>query len=288
MTEADNCEEMLVAGRVHGKVALVTGAARGQGRSHALRLAEEGADIIALDVCQDLPDVPYPLGTADDLLETKRLVEGVGRRCVEVRADVRDFETMKALVDEGVSELGRLDIACANAGVTNYNSSYEMTEDAWDTVVDINLKGVWHTCKFAVPHMIAQRSGGCIIMIGSVGAYHGARTSCHYGATKHGVNGLMRALSVELGPQSIRVNSVHPTTVRTPMAYNQLTYDLFAPELEMPGVDVFEARMLIKHSLPVPAVDPVDISSAVLFLASDEARYITGEDIKVDAGWTAK
>jgi SDR family mycofactocin-dependent oxidoreductase len=277
-----------MSGRVEGKVALVTGAARGQGRAHALRLAEEGADIIALDVCQDLPDVPYALGTPDDLTETKKLVEGVGRRCVEVIGDVRNFSSMKQLVDEGVRELGRLDIACANAGVTNYSASYEMTEDAWDAVVDINLKGVWHTTKVAVPHMISQAQGGSIIMTGSVAAYHGARNSCHYGATKHGLLGLMRSLSVELGQHSIRVNSVHPTTVRTPMAYNQLTYDLFAPELESPGVEVFEERMLQLHSLPVPAIDAVDMSNAVLFLASDEARYITGEDIKVDCGATAK
>ncbi|OBA67572.1 3-ketoacyl-ACP reductase [Nocardia sp. 852002-20019_SCH5090214] len=275
-----------MAGRVEGKVAFITGAARGQGRSHAVRLAEEGADIIAVDVCKPVSGTDLiPASTPADLAETVELVKGLGRRIVTAEVDVRDFDALKAAVDNGVEQLGRLDIIVANAGIGNGGATLaETSEQDWNTMIGINLEGVWKTVKAGVPHLISGGSGGSIILTSSVGGLKAYPNTGHYVAAKHGVVGLMRTFAVELGANSIRVNSVHPTNVNTPMFMNEGTMKMFRPDLENPGVEDFEPVAKFMHVLPVGWVEPVDISNAVLFLASDESRYITGLPVTVDAG----
>jgi (+)-trans-carveol dehydrogenase len=274
----------VTAGRVAGKVALVTGAARGQGRSHAVRLAEEGADIIAVDACSDLAGVPYPLATPEDLEETVRLVEALGRRVAAYRADVRDPVALADAVDQGVATLGRLDIVCANAGVNRPAPAAGMPEDAWSLVVDVDLSGVWRTCKAAIPHLVAGGRGGAIVLTSSAAGLKGYANIAHYTAAKHGVNGLMKTLAQELAPHRIRVNTLNPTQVDTPMIMNEPMYALFCPDVDNPTRDDFAPVSQAMHLLPVPWVEPVDVSNAVVFLASDEARYITGVALPIDAG----
>ncbi|MFF0495399.1 mycofactocin-coupled SDR family oxidoreductase [Nocardia aobensis] len=275
-----------MAGRVEGKVAFITGAARGQGRSHAVRLAEEGADIIAVDVCKPVSGTDLiPSSTPADLAETVELVKGLGRRIVTAEVDVRDFDALKAAVDNGVEQLGRLDIIVANAGIGNGGATLaETSEQDWNTMIGINLEGVWKTVKAGVPHLVSGGNGGSIVLTSSVGGLKAYPNTGHYVAAKHGVVGLMRTFAVELGANSIRVNSVHPTNVNTPMFMNEGTMKMFRPDLENPGVEDFEPVAKFMHVLPVGWVEPVDISNAVLFLASDESRYITGLPVTVDAG----
>jgi (+)-trans-carveol dehydrogenase len=274
-------------GRVEGKVAFVTGAARGQGRSHAIRLAEEGADIIAVDLCRQMETVPYPMATPEDLAETVKEVESLDRRIVATQADVRDAGALRAAVDQGVAELGRLDVVCANAGIFSF-STEELTGEMWREMIDVNLTGVWHTAKAAVPHIIEGGRGGSIIMTSSTAGLMGFPNFAHYVSAKHGVVGLMRTLALELAPHSIRVNSIHPTSVDTGMIHNKATYDLFAPDLDNPTRDQVGERFQALNALPIKWVEPRDISNAVLFLASDEARYVTGVTLPVDAGSTQK
>ena len=275
-----------MAGRVEGRVAFITGAARGQGRSHAIRLAEEGADIIAVDVCGPVSsNTQIEPATRDDLLETADLVKRLNRRIVTAEVDVRDYDALKAAVDSGVEQLGRLDVICANAGIGNGGQTLDRTSEAdWTDMIDVNLSGVWKTVKAAVPHLISQGQGGSIILTSSVGGLKAYPHTGHYIAAKHGVVGLMRTFAVELGQHSIRVNSVHPTNVNTPLFMNEGTMKLFRPDLESPGPDDLAVAAQFMHVLPVGWVEPVDISNAVLFLASDEARYITGLTMTVDAG----
>ena len=275
-----------MAGRVEGKVAFITGAARGQGRSHAVRLAQEGADIIAVDICRKISsNSEIPPSTPDDLVETADLIKGLNRRVVTAEVDVRDYDALKAAVDRGVEQLGRLDIVCANAGIGNGGQTLDKTrEDDWQAMIDVNLSGVWKTVKAAVPHLIAQGQGGSIILTSSVGGLKAYPHTGHYIAAKHGVVGLMRTFAVELGAHFIRVNSIHPTNVNTPMFMNEGTMKLFRPDLDDPGPDDLKVAAQFMHVLPVGWVEPVDISNAVLFLASDESRYITGLPLTVDAG----
>jgi (+)-trans-carveol dehydrogenase len=271
-------------GILDGKVAFITGVGRGQGRSHAVRLAQEGADIIALDICHDVAGA-LPMATPDDLAETVKLVEAQDRRIVAVQADVRDFDAVKAMVDEGVAELGRLDIVVANAGIASIGGPVEsMAPDNWTHTIDINLTGLWHTARAAIPHLIAGGRGGSIVLTSSVGGMHAMPNMSHYVSAKHGVIGLMRSLAVELGPRSIRVNSVLPTNVNTPMFMNAGTFRLFRPDLENPGPDDVASVAQMMHVLPIGWVEPEDISNAIVFLSSDEARYITGVTLPVDAG----
>jgi SDR family mycofactocin-dependent oxidoreductase len=272
------------AGRVEGKVAFITGAARGQGRSHAVRLAEEGADVIAVDLCADLENVPYPLGTSEDLAETARLVEKLGRRIVAVQADVRDFAALKAAVDAGVAEFGRLDIVCANAGVNKPSPAAEMDEQVWLDVVDVDLSGVWRTCKAAIPHLVAGGRGGAIVLTSSAAGLKAYANIAHYTAAKHGVVGLMKTLAQELAPHRIRVNTVNPTQVDTPMIMNDAMFRLFCPDVDEPTRADFAPVSQAMNALPVPWVDARDVSNAVLYLVSDEARYVTGVALPVDAG----
>ncbi|MCV7055796.1 mycofactocin-coupled SDR family oxidoreductase [Mycolicibacterium gilvum] len=275
-----------MGGRVEGKVAFITGAARGQGRSHAVRLAEEGADIIAIDVCGPISThTDIPPATPDDLAQTVDLVKGTGRRIVSEQVDVRDFAAVKAAVDSGVEQLGRLDIVVANAGIGNGGQTLDHTsEEDWNDMIDVNLSGVWKSVKAAVPHLLAGGNGGSIILTSSVGGLKPYPHTGHYIAAKHGVIGLMRTFAVELGQHSIRVNAVCPTNVNTPLFMNEGTMKLFRPDLENPGPDDLAVAAQFMHVLPVGWVEPRDISNAVLFLASDEARYITGLPVTVDAG----
>jgi SDR family mycofactocin-dependent oxidoreductase len=274
-----------MTGRVEGKVAFITGAARGQGRSHAVRLAQEGADIIAIDICKPIDDVVYPASTPDDLAETEDLVKRHHRRIVTAEVDVRDYDALKAAVDAGVDQLGRLDIIVANAGIGNAgNKLHKIRDNIWQDMIDVNLSGVWKTVKAGVPHVISGGRGGSIVLTSSVGGMKALPHTGHYIAAKHGVVGLMRTFAVELGQHMIRVNSVHPTQVNTPMAMNEVTFRLFAPHKENPGPEDFAPMSQMMHTLPVPWVEPEDIGNAVLFFASDESRYVTGVQLPVDAG----
>jgi SDR family mycofactocin-dependent oxidoreductase len=274
-----------MAGRLEGKVAIITGAARGQGRSHAIRLAQEGADIIAVDLVKQIATVPYAMSTPDDLNETIKEVESLDRRIIATEADVRDFGAVKAALDEGVAQLGRLDIVSANAGIFSFGSLEELDEQNWQDMIDVNLTGVWHAAKAAIPHLRAN-GGGSIILTSSTAGLMAIPNIGHYTAAKHGVVGLMRTLALELAPDMIRVNSVHPTSVNTDMIQNAATYALFAPDLpeNERTKDVLGARFQELNALPIPWVEPVDISNAVLWLASDESRYVTGVTLPIDAG----
>ncbi len=267
-----------MAGRVEGKVALITGAARGQGRSHALTLAEQGADIIAVDVCADNPSAEYPMATRDDLAGTVEAVEELDRRIVAVVADVRDRAALAAAVDDGVARLGRLDVAVANAGICVLKPWDEVTPQIWDDTVAVGLTGVWNTMVVAAPHLIAA-GGGSIIATGSTAAIKGVPFLAPYVAAKHGVVGLAQVMANELGRHRIRVNSVHPTGVRTTLVDGLTDMDRLIAE--NPGVGG-----IFMNTMPVRFVEPRDVSDAVLYLASDESRYVTGLSLTVDAGNT--
>jgi SDR family mycofactocin-dependent oxidoreductase len=277
-----------MTGRVEGKVAFITGAARGQGRSHAIRLAEEGADIIAVDICDQVGSVPYLMATPEDLAETVKEVEALDRRIVATQADVRDYGALKKALDDGVAEFGRLDIVSANAGISSVGAAVDLPEQTWQDMQDINLTGVWHTAKAAIPHLIAGGRGGVIVLTSSAAGLMAYPNVAHYVSAKHGVVGLMRTLALELAPHMIRVNSLHPTQVNTEMIMNEPTWKLFSPDIEHPTIEDFGPISQSMNALPIPWVEPVDISNALLFLASDEARYITGVTLPVDAGCLIK
>ncbi|MDF3310563.1 mycofactocin-coupled SDR family oxidoreductase [Rhodococcus sp. T2V] len=271
-------------GRLTGQVAFVTGAARGQGRSHALRMAQEGADIIAVDVCAPVRGLKYSISDRDDLDETVRLVRETGRRIITAVIDVRDAAALRAFVSESVAELGRLDVVAANAGISCGGLAHELPAEDWRTVIDVNLTGVWNTCSAAIPHLIQGGRGGSIVITSSALGLRGMQKCSAYAASKHGVVGLMRALAIELGPHSIRVNSIHPSQVNTPMIMNDEVYRLFAPDLAAPTQEDFAVRSSTMHTLPAPWVEPNDISEAVLYLSSAAGRFVTGIALPVDAG----
>jgi (+)-trans-carveol dehydrogenase len=277
-----------MAGRVEGKVAFITGAARGQGRSHAVTLAREGADIIAVDLCAQIASVPYPMATPEDLAQTVKEVEAAGRRIVATQADVRDYDALKVALDDGVAQLGRLDIVSANSGICSYGRAEELDEQTWRDMIDVNLTGEWHTAKAAIPHLRAGGRGGSMILTSSDAGLKASQNLAHYVSAKHGLIGLMRTLALELAPDFIRVNALAPTTVDTPMSHNEATYRLFCPDLENPTADDMAGPATALNVLPIPWVEPVDISNALVFLASDEARYITGVALPVDAGAAIK
>ena len=265
-------------GRVAGKRVLITGAARGMGRSHAVRLAEEGADLILIDICESLPEVEYPLASSEDLDETARLVRERGRRAVTHVVDVRDAAALAAAVDAGVAELGGLEASVANAGVLTVGTWDTTTPEQWRTVVDVNLIGSWNTCAAALPHLVER--GGSLVNISSAAGLKGTPLHIPYTASKHGVVGMSRALANELAAQNIRVNTVHPTGVETGMQPASL-HGLLA-EARPDLVPIF------LNALPIVMAEAIDISNAVLFLVSDESRYVTGLEFKVDAGVTLR
>jgi SDR family mycofactocin-dependent oxidoreductase len=272
-------------GLLDGKVAFVTGAARGQGRSHARRLAEEGADIIAVDACATLGWMTYDLAGPDDLAQTVKEVEALGRRIVARQADVRDLSAVRHAVSEGTAALGRLDIVCANAGIIPPPTlTWEVDVGQWREVVDVNLTGVFITVKAAIPHMIQAGHGGSIALTSSGAALISSTHLSGYSATKAAVLSLTRTLAYELAPHLIRVNAICPTSVDTPMIQNDALYRAFRPDLDNPGRDDVKAEFQSKNLLPIPWVDPLDVSNAIVWLASDQARYITGVTLPVDAG----
>jgi SDR family mycofactocin-dependent oxidoreductase len=277
-----------MAGRAEGKVVLITGAARGQGRSHAVRLAQEGADIIAVDIAAPIASVTpdfYEAATPDDLAETVRQVEALDRRIVAKQADVRDIEALTAAVDEGVAQLGRLDSVVANAGIFTFGTeTHEVPEQSWQDLMDVNLTGVWHTVKAATPHLLEAGAGSSVTIISSLAGFKGLANIAAYTTTKHGVVGLMKVLANELGQHGIRVNTIHPNAIDTPMVKNETTYRLFRPDLEHPTLEDAEPAFGGLNPFGIGFIDPVEVSHAVLFLTSDEARYISGTQLSVDAG----
>jgi len=279
-------------GRLDGKVAFITGGARGQGRSHAIRLAEEGASIIVVDSiggAEPYPWMTYPMATKDDLVETARRVEAIGQGIVAREADVRELGPLAAAVAEGVEKFGHIDVVCANAGISPFGPETWLNDDRqWRDVLDVNLLGVRNTVKATVPGMIEAERGGCIVITSSGAGLKGVYGLSDYCASKFAVIGLARSLANEVGVHNIRVNVIAPGTVDTDMVQNSGLYKAFRPDLENPGREDVERVFLGMATLPVPWVDPVDISNALLFLASDEARYITGQVLSVDAGMSIK
>ncbi|HEY8480090.1 MAG TPA: mycofactocin-coupled SDR family oxidoreductase [Spirillospora sp.] len=271
-------------GRVQGKVAFITGAARGQGRSHAVRLAAEGADIVAVDVCEDLPTVPYDLGREADLAETAALVEAEGRTCLTARADVRDLQALQKAVQQAIERFGRLDVVVANAGVLSFGRTWELSEESWSEMIGVNLDGVWKTVRATVPAMIEAGNGGSVIITSSNAGKRGLANLPHYSAAKHGVVGLCKVLAIEGAEYGIRANTVHPSTVGTRMALNDATFRVFFPDTDDPDEEQIKEGFQSLNMMPVPYIDPIDVSNAVVYLASDESRYVTAAQIYVDAG----
>jgi (+)-trans-carveol dehydrogenase len=278
----------MISNRLAGKVAFVTGAARGQGRSHAVRLAAEGADIIAVDICEQLDSVGYPMSSKADLDETVAQVQALDRRIVARQADVQDLAALTAAVDEGIAEFGRLDVVVANAGIASYRPALELSELDWDEMISVNLSGVWRTIRASVPHVKAHGEGGSVIITSSTSGLRGIPNAAHYAAAKHGLVGLMKVLALELGRDRIRVNTIHPTTVDTPMVQNQETLELFLPGQQDQSQDAFARVAKRLNVLPVPWIQSEDVSDLVVFLASDEAKYITGSALPVDAGMISR
>jgi len=273
--------------RVAGKVVLITGAARGQGRSHAVRLAAEGADIIAVDGCDDIGSVGYPLATVDDLDETVRLVEKEGRRAVSIRCDVRDRQQLTASVNDAVAELGHLDVVIANAGIAPLSTR---ASEGFVDAVDVNLVGAINTISACVEHL---RAGASIIAIGSFAAFSNTVSTRTAGAagytfSKKALAHYVNDLAVQLAPLSIRANVVHPTNVNTDMLHSRPVYEQFLPEVENPTRQAAEAAFPVLQALPIPWVEPEDVSNAVVYLASDESRFVTGVQMRVDGGALVK
>jgi SDR family mycofactocin-dependent oxidoreductase len=275
-------------GQLDGKVAFITGVARGQGRSHALTLAREGAAIIGLDLCGKPSTTAYPGTSEEDLQETARQVKELGGQIFVDVADTRDYAQVKSIFDRGIEQFGRIDIVVPNAGICSGAKTWEIDPADWREMVDINLNGVFHTVKAAIPTMIAQNEGGSIVFIGSTEALKGAENISSYAAAKHGVTGLMTSLARELGRYNIRVNSVNPTCVDTDMINNDFVYGLFRPDLDKPTredvIDTFAGT----HILPVPWMQPQDVSNAILYLVTEPGRYITATALVIDAGFIVK
>jgi SDR family mycofactocin-dependent oxidoreductase len=275
-------------GLLDSKVAFISGIARGQGRSHALTLAEEGCDIIGFDLCDRVPSAPYPGSTEEDLKETCRLVEATGRRIVAQRADVRVLADVERVFAAGVAEFGKVDYVVANAGIFASGKFWEIDPMAWQEMIDINLTGVWNTVRTAAPTMIGQGTGGSIVITGSTESLKGMQNTASYSAAKHGVTGLMRTMANELGEYGIRVNTVNPTCVDTNMIQNDNVYRLFQPDADVHTRDSVAPAFASTNIIPVPWIEPRDVSQAILWLLSDASRYITGVPLPVDAGFVTK
>ncbi|OHV41612.1 MULTISPECIES: mycofactocin-coupled SDR family oxidoreductase [Pseudofrankia] len=273
-------------GKLGGKVAFITGAARGQGRSHAVRLAAEGADIIAVDICQQIASVPYPLATPDDLAVTVKEVEALGRRIVATPADVRDRGQLRAALDAGLTELGRLDVVCANAGICPLTD--ESLCSSFVDAMDVDLGGVQNTVAVALPHLGA---GASIIVTGSTAGMikgttdaMGAPGGVGYSLAKQLVARYVEVLALQLAPHSVRLNAIHPTNVNTTLLHNDNVYRAFRPDLENPTRADAELAFPVMQAMPIPYIEPEDVSALVVYLASDESRYMTGLNLRIDAG----
>lgn len=272
-------------GMLDSKVAFITGAARGIGRATAVRLAEEGASVLGIDICEQIASAPYAMGSADDLAETVSLVEAAGGRMIGLPADVRDYSAVESSVARGLDELGRIDIVFANAGIAIPDPEavlWNIDLERWRDVIDVNVTGVWHTVRAAVPSMIERGEGGSVVITSSTGGIKGMATNGDYVTSKHGVVGLMRTLAKEVAEYSIRVNTVHPTGVRTYMNENPHAVAYY----EKLGAAAQAAQL--QNLLPVELTEPVDIANAVAWLSSDQARYVTGVSLPVDAGLTQR
>jgi SDR family mycofactocin-dependent oxidoreductase len=265
-------------------VALITGAARGQGRSHAVRLAEDGADIVAIDIVAPIPTAYYPPAVPVDLQLTAKLAEAEGARVLAAEADVRDQAALDGVVARALAAFGHIDIVVANAGTASHAPAWELSDDQWQNVVDVNLTGVWRTVKACVPSMISRGQGGAVVLTSSLAGLHGYGNIASYVAAKHGVNGLMRTLANELGPRNIRVNSVCPGLIRTDMMMNDETYAMFRPDVADPTLEDAREVFRTMQLLPIDWLEPRDVSNAIAFLVSDEARAITGVALPVDGG----
>jgi SDR family mycofactocin-dependent oxidoreductase len=273
-------------GRLDGKTAVITGGARGQGRSHAVVFAREGADIVICDVAEQVEGVPYPLGTEEDMAETVRLVEEADQRSVAVKADTRSEADMKRVGDTAMAEFGKVDALVVNHGLSIFApKTWELSEDQWRLTIDTNLTGVWQACKAIVPHMIAGENGGSIGITSSTAGITGFPYMSHYASAKHGVVGLALTLAIELAPYNIRVNTVHPCATETPMISNEY-FDQWMED--HPDISAGLIGLNMGNLLAVERNDPSDISYAYLYLASDQARHVTGLQLKVDAGYCAK
>ncbi len=264
-------------GRLTGRVAFITGAARGQGRSHAVRLAEEGADVVISDICSRVETNGVAPATPDDLAETARLVEKTGQRVISRQVDVRDLAALESLADQAVSEFGGINVVVANAGILSWGNAWELSSEAWDELIAINLTGVFHTIRATVPHMIRAKKGGSIILTSSSAGMKGQPFTLAYTAAKHGVVGITRGLANELGEHDIRVNSIHPAGVETEMMNVDGLFQMIQAKATTLGP-------VFMNTLPHQSMKPEAVSAVVAFLASDEARYLTGAQIPVDLG----
>jgi SDR family mycofactocin-dependent oxidoreductase len=269
-------------GQLDGKVAVITGGGRGQGRSHAIRLAEEGADIVVCDITEQVGSVPFATGRPGDLEETVAEVEKLDRRCVALQADVRNTADMTRLADTAMKEFGRIDILLANAGILSLSdNTWELDDETWDDMIDINLTGVFKACRAVVPHIRAGGRGGSLVITSSIAGLRGVAGCTHYAAAKHGIVGLMRTLARELAPESIRVNTIHPTGVDSPMSNND-----FFPQWLDEHKELGDAMRF--NLMPVDAMPMRDVSDVVTFLVSDAGKWITGTTQQVDAGFMLK
>lgn len=276
-----------MTGRLEGRVALITGAARGQGRSHAVRLASEGADIVAVDRCDDIDTVMYPLSREADFAETARLVREQGRQFETIVGDVRSSSDMRNATERALELHGRLDVVVANAGIWSPGALWEMDDQTWQDMIDVNLTGVFNSVRFAIPHMMERKSGSLILTSSTCGV-KALGWMGHYNAAKHGVMGLTKSLALDLGPYFVRANAILPSTVNTPMIHNDPSYKIYRPDLENPTREEAMAGFYAHNAMPLPYVEPEDVSAVVAFLASDESRYITGIGIPVDLGTLQK
>ena len=266
-----------------GHVALVTGAARGQGRSHAIALARAGARLVLVDIASDIATVPYPLGTAAELRETEAMVQEIGQECLSFVADIRDTAAMTNVVDTTLDTFGRLDICVANAGVVGFGRFWELTDDQWCTMIDTNLNGAFKTVRAVVPHML-ERNHGRIIIVSSMSGRMGNANLAHYVASKWGLIGMAKSLAIEVAGRGITVNALCPTSVDTPMLHNPAMYSLFCPDLETPSRDDVMPRYAAMNKLGRPWLSAEEVSHAVLYLCDEKAAAVTGQAIEISLG----
>lgn len=270
-------------GRYDGQVVMVTGGARGQGRSHALAFAREGAEVVVTDIASQIQTVPYDMSSKADLEETQSMVEDLDRRCLAIQADARDSESMNAAVERAITEFGKIDVLLVNHGIVSMSNIVDMSDQVWDECLGVCLTGVFKSIRAVLPHMI-ERKYGRIVATASVAGRVGLGTIGHYVAAKAGVMALVKCVAAEVAADGITVNAVCPTTCNTDMIHNQANYTLFAPDVEVPTKEQVIPGFTQANAIPIPWIEPIDVSNAMLYLASPEARYVTGAALNVSAG----